>query len=56
MQLIDFVWILTERKYILKIFFFFFLASPTAYGSSQARNGIQAAAETDATTTATPDP
>jgi len=34
----------------------FFLASPAAYGSSWARNGIQATATTYATAAAMPDP
>ena len=38
------------------ISFFNFLATPTVYGSSQARNRIQAAAGTYATAVATPDP
>ena len=37
-------------------FFFFFLATPTAYGSSQARDGIPDAAAIYATAMATLDP
>ena len=36
-------------------FFFFFLAAPTAYGSSQARDGIQDAVAAHATAEATQD-
>ena len=51
------VWLpYTICKWIFSPFFFFFLATPTAYRSSQARNQIQAAAVTYGTAVAMPDP
>ena len=47
---------LFASEFFLPFFFFFFLATPTAYRSSQARNQIQAAAVTYGTAVAMPDP
>ena len=46
---------LNNLEYI-DAFFFLFIALPAAYGSSQARGQISAAAEVWVTATATPDP
>ena len=40
----------------INLFFFFFSGTPAAYGSSQARDRIQAAPVTYITAAATPDP
>ena len=47
---------LASSFFLFFFFFFFFKALPTAYGSSRARDWIQATASTYARTVATPDP